>query len=72
MPPARQEAEVEVGVVRDERGCAHEGDEGRRHALDGIGAVEVPLAYAGERRDKRADAPLRVDECLEGVERPAP
>ena len=66
-----QEAEVEVGVVRDERGYADEADEGRGYALDGVCTVEVALADAGEGGDERADAPLGVDEALESVERPA-
>ena len=57
--------------MRDERGRADKCDEGRRHALDGVCSVEVALAYAGERCDERADAALRIDECLEGVQRSA-
>ena len=57
--------------MRDERGRADEGDEGRGDALDGVCAVKVALPYSGEGCDERADAPLRIHEALEGVERPA-
>ena len=68
---ASQEAEVEVGVVRDERGCADEADEGCGYALDGICSVEVALADACERGDEGADTPLGVHVALKSVERPA-